>query len=71
MNKLLKKEEAYQFELDEEQLESFKNFVDIMCSPPLLVLPHLGLHYSVDTVASDHGLGATLFQTNKTEEGDE
>ena len=71
MNKLLKKGEPDQFELDEEQLESFKIFVDIMCSPPVLGLPQLGLHYSVDTDESEHGLGAALFQTHKTEEGDE
>ena len=71
LNKLLKKGEPDQFELDEEQLESFKKFVDIMCSPPVLALPQLGLHYSVDTDASDHGLGAALFQTHKNEEGEE
>ena len=45
--------------------------MDIMCSPPVLALPQLGLHYSVDNDESDHGLGAALFQTHKTEEGEE
>ena len=37
----------------------------------MLALPQLGLHYSVETDASDHGLGDALFQTHKTEEGEE
>ena len=57
--------------MDEEQLESFKKLVDIMCSPPVLALPQLGLHYSVDTDASVHVLGGDLFQTHNNEERQE
>ena len=71
LNKLQKKGEPDQFELDEEHLESFKKFVDIMISPSVLALPERRLHYSVHTYTTDHVLGAALFHMHKTEEGDE
>ena len=71
MNKLLNKGEPDKFMLEEEELESFKNFVDIMCSLSVLAVHKLGMPYSVDIDASENGLGTALFQTHKTEEGEE
>ena len=63
LNRLLKKGSPDKFELDDEQMKSFREFVKIVCSPPVLALPQRGLQYSVDTDACDYGIGCTLFQT--------
>ena len=57
LNRLLKKGSPDKFELDDEQMKSFREFVKIVCSPPVLALPQRGLQYSVDTEASDYCIG--------------
>ena len=46
-----------------EQDEAFTTLVIAITTPPILVLPKMGLPYSVDTDASDQQVGAALFQT--------
>ena len=65
LNRSLKKDEPDSFELDEKQLESFQELINIIVSPPILALPKHGLQYSVDTDASGYGLGCALFQTDE------
>ena len=68
LNELLKKGSPDKFELNDAQLAAFRTFINAVCSPPVLALPKPDLPYSVDTDASEYGLGCTLFQTN--EDGD-
>lgn len=63
LNKLLKKGSPDKFKLDKEQTESFRQFIDRICSP-VLALPQPNLPYSLDTDASAYGPGCTLFQTH-------
>ena len=65
LNALLTKGSPDKFELNGDQLAAFKTFIDAVCSPPVLALPKPDLPYSVDTDASEYGLGCTLFQTNE------
>ncbi len=64
LNQLLKKNSPDKFQLDEEQVESFRQLVDAVCSPPVLALPVSGLPYSVDCDASAYQIGCALFQTH-------
>lgn len=47
-----------------EQLGSFNTWKGELLKAPILHLPVKGIPYSVDTDASNCGLGATLFQNN-------
>ena len=62
MNQLLKKGAPDTFELNDEQRAEFKDLIEALCTPPVLALPVAGLTYSVDTDASDYGIGCALFQ---------
>ena len=64
LNKLLKKGSPEKFELDEEQVSSFRALINEVISPKVLALPVPGLPYSVDTDACDYGVGCALFQTH-------
>ncbi len=64
LNALLKKGAPDKFELDDAQLESFRALISAVVSPKVLALPVQGLKYSVDTDASDYGVGCALFQTH-------
>ena len=62
LNQLLKKGAPDIFELNDEQVKEFKDLIESVCTPPVLALPVPGLAYSVDTDASDYGIGCALFQ---------
>ena len=55
LNQVLKKIPD-KFELNEEQTNSFKTFIERICSPKILALPEPELSYSIDTDASTYGL---------------
>ena len=55
LNKFLKKEQEFNLpEFTAEKAEAFATLVTAVTTPPILVLPKMGLPYSVDTDASDH-----------------
>ena len=64
LNNLLKKGGPDKFELDEEQIASFKTLIDGVLSPKVLALSVTGLPYSIDTDACDYGVGCALLQTH-------
>ncbi len=65
LNELLLKNSPDKFQLDDTQLLAFKTLIDEILSPQILALPRKGLPYSVDTDASNYGVGCALFQTNE------
>ena len=65
MNGLLKKNSPEKFTLDEKQTEAFRTLIDKILSQPILALPRPDLPYSVDSDASDYGVGCALFQTHE------
>ena len=64
LNELLKKNAPDKFTLIDEQVQAFRTLIDAVISPRVLALPVSGLPYSVDTDASDYGIGCALFQTH-------
>ena len=63
LNKFLTKGKEFNLpEFTAEQAEAFATLVTAVTTPPILVLPKIGLPYSVDTDDSDHQVGAALFQ---------
>ena len=58
----MKKGEPTEFELDEEQVKSFRTLIDAILSPKVLALPKRDLPFSLDTDACDYGIGCALFQ---------
>ena len=68
LNELLRKNTPDKFTLNDDQLKAFKELIEVILSPPALALPQNGLPYSVDTDASDYGIGCSLFQTTEDNE---
>ena len=68
LNELLKKNSPEKFVLNDEQQAVFRQLIDEVLSPKVLALPVPGLPYSVDTDASNYGIGCTVFQTHSTDE---
>lgn len=66
LNQLLRRRALDKFELDEDQLRSFRTLIDKLCSQPILALPQPGLPYSVDTDASSYGIGLRYFKRIQT-----
>ena len=63
LNKNLKKEQVFNLPpLGKNQSTAFTALIKAVTTPPFLALPKSGLPYSVDTYASDHQVGAALFQ---------
>ena len=66
LNDLLKKEEPDKFgELNDEQIIAFNELRNILMKPPILSLPVKGRKYTLDCDASNHQIGAVLFQTDE------
>lgn len=63
LNKLLRKNAPETVKRGEEQLTSFKTFIEKICSPPVRALPRPNLAYSVDIDVSAYGVGWNMFQT--------
>ena len=62
LNELLKKNSPDKFELNEKQIEAFRTLIDQVLSPTVLALPRKDLPFSLDTDASNYGIGCALFQ---------
>ncbi len=65
LNDLLQKNAPDKFDLNDAQQEAFTTLIDEILSPQILALPKKDLPYSVDTDASDYGIGCALFQTDE------
>lgn len=63
LHEVLKEDAPHNFVLSKYQLVSFRTLIDAVLSPEVLALPLPGLPYSVDTNASNYGLGCSFFQS--------
>lgn len=63
LNQLLKNNTADSFDPNDEQVKSFRTFIDNICLLTLLALPSRNLQYTLDTGTSAYGLGASLSQS--------
>ena len=59
---MLKKGEPNQIKWDAESNESFQTLKTALSQKTILRLPNLEKHFVLETVISDSGLGAVLFQ---------
>lgn len=50
--------------LCQREIATFYNFIEMVYSPPMPVLPQSDLAHSIDTDARNYVIGVTLFQTN-------
>lgn len=48
----------------EAQVSAFRELISVLCTPPVLRLPKIGLPFSIDTEACEGQIGATLLQTH-------
>lgn len=65
LNQLPKKGAVDTFELNNDQFDAFKTFIDAVFSPKVLALRKPDLSCSVVIDASKHGLRGTRFQTHE------
>lgn len=64
LNALLRKSKLDQVSpISDDQLTAFTKLVDVVCSPPILILTRPDLPFSVKTDASLYQVGRTFFQT--------
>lgn len=62
LNKLLQNNTPDSFKMEEEHLNSFHKFIDVVSSSPILAFLHPDLSQSMDTDAIKHVIGVMLFQ---------
>ena len=62
LNELLLKDSPDKFELSPAQTAAFSQLIEEILSPRILALPRKDRPYSVDTDASNYGIGCSLFQ---------
>ena len=65
LNRLLRKTEADNFELDEKALKSYEILRERLASPAVLNVPRLDLTYVLDTDADANQVGCVLMQKHK------
>lgn len=57
LNKMPCKDTADAFEIHDETTTAFYKFIEVVISPPILELLHPKIPYSIDTDASNYGIG--------------